>query len=450
MQFSAEPFTSKARLTHLDQMKYLTVVYYDTFARFFSSIEDEVKARDSEAEFLHLALFPSAYLYLASEGKLVRLLPWEATKVGSVGSILEEGELDRIGAYHSYILSTSPGAGQARVRKRAAQYVETFSCILNDFRPDRVIMSGDTRIACEALTFCLERDWPGVVKFHFEQGPGGTTILDPDGVNANCSFRGKVAELTGDGYSAGPAVRRNRFKRGPFLRAIDHVLCRFLGLISRLPVEWETLPMPKCSKQKYAACLEPIPNEAAIAGPRVLVALQVPDDANNIHHNPLGLNDADFVKMAVNAVRQLGGYVIVREHPLYRRKYSSELYHFISITAEVVLSNAELRDDLSIATLVITVNSMTGLDAYISNVPAILMGRAFYDHLRGVVRVDREADLVTAVDFVQGKSVADLAGGRDPSAIFAQMKDLYLIEGHMLDDELVAPAYIADVVVRRT
>ncbi|PTT49108.1 capsular biosynthesis protein, partial [Stenotrophomonas sp. HMWF022] len=55
-------------------MKYLTVVYYDTFARFFSAMEDEVRLRDSEAEFLHLALFPSAYLYLALERKSVRLL----------------------------------------------------------------------------------------------------------------------------------------------------------------------------------------------------------------------------------------------------------------------------------------------------------------------------------------------------------------------------------------
>ncbi|MDI9249679.1 capsular polysaccharide export protein, LipB/KpsS family [Stenotrophomonas sp. RS-48] len=428
-------------------MKYLTVVYYDTFARFFSAIEDEVRLRDGEAEFLHLALFPSAYLYLAIERKAVRLLPWEATKASSEVEAVEEAELDRIGAYHSYILSGAGGRPDLRVRERAAKYVNAVSEILREFRPDRVIMSGDTRIACEALSFCLARDWPDVPKFHFEQGPGGTTILDRKGVNANCSFRHDVAALTGEGYSAEAPQKRSRFKRNPVFRAMDHLLSRALKAVARLPVEWETLPMPRYPERRYAACLQ----QEAIAGtnsaPHVLVALQVPDDANNIHHNPLGLGDAQFVELATRAVRQSGGHVLVREHPLYRRKYSAEMYRFISETPGVALSSAELKDDLSGASLVITVNSMTGFDAYMSDVPSILLGRAFYDHLPGIVRVDREEELIGAIDSVKGRSVRELVNGCDPKAIFAEAKMRYLIEGHWLDADLVAPAVIAERVV---
>jgi len=428
-------------------MKYLTVVYYDTFARFFSAIEDEVRTRDSEAEFLHLALFPSAYLYLLSEKRTVRLLPWEATKARPEGGLPTDSALDRIGAYHSYILSGAGRQENARVRQRAAKYVDAVSRILREFRPDRVIMSGDTRIACESLLFCLARDWPHVPKFHFEQGPGGTTILDRNGVNANCSFRFEAAALTGEGYSATEPNRRSRFKRNRLLRAVDHLLSRSLGLISRLPIEWEMLPMPRYSKQRYDACLGSMPMVGADGGPRVLVALQVPDDANNIHHNPLGLGDAQFVEQVVRAVRQLGGSVLIREHPLYRRKYSAELYELISRTPEAVLSSAGLKDDLSVATVVVTVNSMTGFDAYMSDVPAILLGRAFYDHLPGIVRAEGGANLVAAISSVQGRAVSDLIEGCDPKAIFAQMRARYFIEGHWLDADLVAPAHIADIVV---
>jgi|GEM_PF-904568 len=429
-------------------MKYLTVVYYDTFARFFSAIEDEVKARDGEAEFLHLALFPSAYLYLVSEGRSVRLLPWEATKARPGQAALDDAELDRIGAYHAYIISAAGKRDSGRVRGRASKYVNAISKILSEFRPDCVIMSGDTRIACESLLFCLARDWPEVPKFHFEQGPGGTTILDQSGVNANCSFRFEVAELNGEGYSAEAPAKRARFKRNPVFRAVDHLLSRSLHAMSRLPVEWEVLPMPRCSEQRYGACLEVTPTRDVAHGRNVLVALQVPDDANNIHHNPLGLGDAQLVELVVRAVRQLGGRVVVREHPLYRRKYSAELYELISSTPEAVLSDAQLKDDLAVATVVVTVNSMTGFDAYMSNVPAILLGRAFFDHLPGIVRVEGDAGLAAAIASVQGKSVTDLIGGRNPQAIFAQMRERHFIDGHWLDAELVAPAQIANTVVR--
>ncbi|MBH1404568.1 hypothetical protein I5U28_03340 [Stenotrophomonas maltophilia] len=429
-------------------MKYLTVVYYDTFARFFSAIEDEVRLRDGEAEFLHLALFPSAYLYLALERKAVRLLPWEATKASSAVASVEAAELDRIGAYHSYILSGAGKGADLRVRERAAKYVNAVSEILREFRPDRVIMSGDTRIACEALSFCLARDWPDVPKFHFEQGPGGTTILDPVGVNANCSFRQEVEALTGENYSAEAPQKRTRFKRNRVFRGIDHMLSRGMSAVSRLPVEWETLPMPRYPEQRYAACVQPVANAGASSATQVLVALQVPDDANNIHHNPLGLGDAQFVELVVRAVRQLGGRVLVREHPLYRRKYSAELYDFISSTPEVALSSAELKDDLSRAAVVVTVNSMTGFDAYMANVPSILLGRAFYDHLPGIVRLDGEEGLVEAIDSIQGKTVSELIGGCNPQAIFAEAKARYLIEGHWLDADLRAPAVIAEMVVK--
>lgn len=428
-------------------MKYLTVVYYDTFARFFAAIEDEVKALDSEAEFLHLALFPSAYLYLVTERRSVRLLPWEATRARPDEALLKDAELDRIGAYHSYILSGSGRHEKERVRKRASKYVDAISSLLRDFRPDRVIMSGDTRIACESLLFCLARDWPDVPKFHFEQGPGGTTILDRSGVNANCSFRLEAAGLTGEGYSANAPNKRRRFKRNPVFRGIDHLLCAAMRGVSRLPVEWETLPMPRCPKGLYAACLQPGSAVDAGDGPCVLVALQVPDDANNIHHNPLGLGDAQLVALVARAVRQVGGRVIVREHPLYRRKYSGELYELLASMPDAGLSSASLQSDLSSAAIVVTVNSTTGFDAYMSDVPPILLGRAFYDHLPFIERVEDEAGLVTAIRSMQGKTVSDLLAGRAPGSILAELRDRYLVDGHLLDAELIAPVRIASVLV---
>lgn len=429
-------------------MKYLTVIYYDTFARFFAAIEDAVKENDSAADFLHLAIFPSGWLYMRTRGRNVRLLPWQIRKPCDPENVDDEA-LDRIASYHA---ATGERYGinyKEMLRKRACDYLGTMARIVTDFRPDAVLFSGDTRIACEALQYHLHQIGYKGKRFYFEQGPNGTTIFDSEGVNANCSFRKEAARLTGDGFSPDLPTKQEKFKSNPLYRGSDYGLTAILRLLGKLPPEWDTMSLKKLPVSEYSRCLENGRSNIRPGSREILVALQVPDDANNIHHNPLGLRDVELVQWVMRASARLGLPVRVREHPLYRRRYSAAMYGLLASDHRAILSEAGLNEDLTKALVVVTVNSMTGLDAYLRKIPVVTLGNAFYDHLPGIERVRNEAGLGTSLATLADKGLAPQLGIRDPACIFAEMRSKYFLSGHYLDDELKTPYAIAEILARQ-
>lgn len=428
-------------------MKYLSVIYYDTFARFFCAIEDAVKANDTSAEFLHLAIFPSGWLYMKAQGRNVKLLPWQIHKpYASVSA--DKSALDKIARYHA-VTGVRYGSGYREVlRNRARDYLGTMGQIVEDFRPDAVIFSGDTRIACEALRHHLDQIRYKGVRFYFEQGPNGTTIFDNRGVNANCSFREQAVSLTGVGFNPETLVKQEKFKRNPVFRGSDYVLISALRLLGKLPPEWDAMSLDKLPEADYLRCIEHGRGNARVGSHEIMVALQVPDDANNIHHNPLRLGDVELVQWVLRASAKLGLPVSVREHPLYRRRYTAEMYRLLASSDRALLSDFSLNEDLARAAVVVTVNSMTGLDAYLRKIPVIALGNAFYDHLPGIERVRNEATLSTALADLVANGLAPRLNGCDPASIFAEMRAKYFIHGHYLDAELHAPCTIAKILSR--
>lgn len=419
-------------------MRYLSVIYYDTFARFFCAIEDAVKVKDPNAEFLHLAIFPSGWLYMKSQGRNVRLLPWQICKSPQtdINLSVNKQELDAVAYYHAVTGKRFGEKYLYALRRRAQRYIVTMASYVENFRPDVVLFSGDTRIACESLSFYLDRSGYTGKRYFFEQGPNGTTIFDTRGVNANCSFRESVAELTGNGYSPEAVARPKRFKRNPIFRGIDYALIGLLRPFNAVPPEWDTMSLAKYSTSDYKQCLDSGRRNMPENSKHILVALQVPDDANNIHHNPLGLGDREFVSMVMAAAEGLPYPVRVREHPLYKQRYSGEMYELLSRSQRTTLSEASLDDDLSNAVVVVTVNSMTGLDAYLRRLPTIVLGNAFYDHLPGITRVTDVSSLQSSIAELSAGGLNMLLTGRDPLAIFAELRARYFIPGHYLDDSL--------------
>lgn len=425
-------------------MKYLSVIYYDTFARFFAAIEDAVKANDPAAKFLHLAIFPSGWLYMKVKGRNVRLLPWQIRKPHpAVGA--DNAALDRIARYHAATGARYGSRYGDVLRNRACDYLGTMGRIVEEFRPDVVLFSGDTRIACEALSHHLDQIQYKAKRFYFEQGPNGTTIFDNRGVNANCSFREAAATLSGDGFMPEPPVKQEKFKRNPIFRGSDYALIGALRLLGKLPPEWDTMSLDKLPEADYVRCIEHGKASFRVDSREIMVALQVPDDANNIHHNPLGLRDVELLQWVLRAGADLALPVRVREHPLYRRRYTADMYRLLASNGRAVLSASSLNEDLANAAVVVTVNSMTGLDAYLRKIPVIALGNAFYDHLPGIERVRDEAALRTALADLVVNGLAPRLGNRDPASIFAEMRAKYFIHGHYLDAKLHAPRAIADV-----
>ncbi|MFT4188382.1 MAG: hypothetical protein QM621_07335 [Aeromicrobium sp.] len=422
-------------------MKYLTVIYFDTFARFFHAIEDEVKDTDPNAEFLHLSIFPSGWAYLKTRRRKTRLLPLELLKPNTTHIDVSVADLRTISNYHAVVGAHSGRANDAALRRRSQRYVDTIARIIDNFRPDVVLLSGDTRIACEAMRYHLKAShFPGPV-FYFEQGPNGTTMLDRQGVNANASFRFLAAELTGQGYEPEAARKLAKYKRNPIYRATDYAVIALLRVFGKLPPEWDTMRLGSYPEYGYAELTTAPILEAPVPG-EVLVALQVPDDANNIHHNPLKLNDHGLLQWVLTATESLGWRVRVREHPLYKRKYSAELYDLLGATDRAILSAQSLADDLSAANAVVTINSTTGLDAYLQSKPVVVLGNAYYDHLPGIRRAADQQQLTDALDVAAAKGgFAD--SDLDPRKVFAELKARYLLPGHYQDADLTTPALIA-------
>lgn len=430
-------------------MKFLTIIYYDTFARFFSAIEDAVKLDDPQAEFLHLAIFPSGWLYMKSKGRNVMLLPWQINTRDI--QIVENSEiLDKISYYHAATGVRHGNDYIKKLRKRANDYLGTMARIVEDFRPDIVLFSGDTRIACEALKHHLDDICYKGKRYFFEQGPNGTTIFDSKGVNANCSFRKQAATLTGEGYTPEPPIKQIKFKRNPIFRGLDYALIGILRPLGLLPPEWDTMSLEKISETDYLECIKNGRGNSRVGAREILVALQVPDDANNIHHNPLKLSDVELVGWVLRANEKLGLTIRVREHPLYRRRYSAEMYHLLASNRITVLSESALDDDLKNAAVVVTVNSMTGLDAYLRKIPVVTLGNAFYDHLPGIERVRDQNLLGDILSELVSSGLTARLGNIDPGSIFAEMRARYFIPGHYLDADLRAPESIAEILANST
>lgn len=429
-------------------MKYLSIIYYDTFARFFCAIEDAVKEQDSDAQFLHLAIFPSGWLYMKVKGCNVRLLPLEVRKPYVSMKEVDNADLERISYYHAVTGASYGSDYKDSLRRRASDYVGTMERIVDAFRPDAVLFSGDTRIACEALQYHLDRVGYGGKRFYFEQGPNGTTIFDSRGVNANVSFRETLATLTGEGYSPELPAKQKKFKRNPVYRGSDYAIVGALRAIGKLPPEWGSMPLDKLSKTDYFSCIEHGRKNVRSGEPEILVALQVPDDANNIHHNPLGLSNVELVEMVLRASASIGYPVRIREHPLYRRRYSGEMYSLLGSSSRALLSDASLNEDLATASVVVTVNSMTGLDAYLRKIPVITLGNAFYDHLPGIKRTRNEVSLERTLKDLVAKGSALRQSSEDPACIFAELRDKHFIPGHFLDADLSAPKAIAEILSR--
>lgn len=428
-------------------MKYLSIIYYDSFARFFCAIEDAVRANDPAAEFLHLAIFPSGWLYMKAQGRNVRLLPWQIRK--PYPDVREDdAALEKITRYHA-VTGARYGSSYGEVlRTRARDYLGTMARIVDEFRPDAVLFSGDTRIACEALQYHLDRTQYEGKRFYFEQGPNGTTIFDSCGVNANCSFRESAAILTGEGFAPETPEKQERYRRNPMFRGTDYALISILRLLRKVPPEWDIMSLDKLSKSEYLRCVEHGRENVRAGSREILVALQVPDDANNIHHNPLGLRDVELVQWVLRSSAAVGLPVRVREHPLYQRRYSSEMYRLLANNERSILSDASLNEDLHTAAVVVTVNSMTGLDAYLRKLPVITLGNAFYDHLPGIERIRDQVTLSAVLADLVNNGLGARLNGRDPASIFAEMRAKFFISGHYLDAELRAPFVIANSLAR--
>tara|TARA_B100000989_G_scaffold278780_1_gene240862 strand:+ start:3720 stop:4973 length:1254 start_codon:yes stop_codon:yes gene_type:complete len=222
--------------------------------------------------------------------------------------------------------------------------------------------------------------------FFFEQGPFNTTILDPKGVNANCSFR----DLDKDSYVYSGKYsleKKVNYKRNLIYRFLDY-LYDFFFLSAFIPIFSEN----NIQKAYRAFFTRQIIKKFKFIKydykkKFILLILQVPDDANMVLHSPHFSSSFEMVKSIHKALPN-NFQLLIREHPLYKFGYEPDVYSFIQSHTNVFLdSNSPLKDQINKASLVIVNNSTVGFETLFSKKRLMILGDSYYDKYRFSIKL---------------------------------------------------------------
>ncbi|CAG9262743.1 Capsular biosynthesis protein [Paraburkholderia caribensis] len=404
--------------------KIVTLVYYHSMARFFCAIEDAWKQFEPDAQFLHLAVFPSAWAYFKLHGREVVALSWRAHASVREDMELSNEELQALIRFHA----SDPNLAHSQektLQRQGRKMMALCEELVTQFDPNVAIVSGDTRLPAESLMRALKRT--KVETWYFEQGPYRTTVLDRQGVNANCSFRHELAGLQASGTPFNPVANATRWRNKQYT-LLDRLALAQGCVTGFVPPDLLPYRLRKCSRAHYAALGSKAPDKMD-ARKTVLVAMQVPEDANNIYHNPLRLDDVGLLQIVL-ASADPSWTIVVREHPLYRRKYSPAFYDLVAASGNVILSTVPLSQDLERCRTTVTVNSMTGLDAFAREHRVIVLGESFYDHIPGILTARSQVEL-RALLIAQNETSRP-----KPSELLGPLIEKYFVKGHFTDIDL--------------
>ncbi|MBV7557225.1 hypothetical protein [Enterobacter sp. ENT02] len=355
--------------------KILTVGYYADFSRFFNQIKLETSKISSDYTFYHINLHLSGYIYSLMHRQKSVYLPWASNRHRSKGEGSIQEDYERFIKYH---VTLNPGIDKIKLQQQTAKYYDYFEVFLNDYRPDLIIVSGDSRMPIEVLQFIASQR--SIEVLHFEQAPLGRTILDSRGVNANCSCRdvgaldlNKVNET--DEIKPYKETKWDGYKK---YRFIDIFIEKFLPFMQ--PIEHIRPKRNIVDKKLYHSLqLSRFSQNDALNKDVYLLVLQVPDDVNMIYHSPYFSNHYEIVK-AVHRALPEGSVLVVREHPLFKQLYEPELYTYINEHIDVFFDcSARLFDAMNTANVVVVNNSTVGLESIEIGKPVVILGNAYYD-----------------------------------------------------------------------
>ena len=276
------------------------------------------------------------------------------------------------------------GCKHERSIRIAKLYVDYFIVNLKKHRPDKIIISGDSRVQSRALK--IAADFLEIDTFYFEQGPFGTTVLDQVGVNANASF---VDSINMECSSNAPInLYHVRKKRKTYWRLVDYAFEYFFLLFgfSELKEEKSILSIIKRSSRDS---IYKNKTENTLDVYDILVVGQVPQDANILLHIPYK-NFSQIIQTLL--AKNPDSKVLFREHPLYRGCYEEKLYSLEKTNDNFHISQCKnLDDDISKCKNILVVNSLTGLEVILKHRRSIwVLGDAIYGKLSACKVTDLE------------------------------------------------------------
>ena len=430
-------------------MKIIAIGYYDDFARFFLSIKKCLNKEKSNLEFKYLSLYLSGWLYFIVRFQRVSffsLKVWvnaliRRKKYNKLlkNKVYKEIDLDNIIKYHLYL---EPKL-EFKLKKQALSYIDVIENYLNNHKPDALILSGDSRMSIEIFDFFAKK--LKIETFHFEQGPFGTTILDRKGVNANASIRDKTdfkTELELSETKKEIEIFFNRkksvkYKRNPLYRGSDYLLEKGFKYLNIIPPDTLIGKVVKVGASEYKELGNKWHKDKKV----YLLILQVPHDVNMVYHSPFYKNHYSIVKDVYNSL-PFNSQLIVREHPLFKKKYESELYEFMS-KEHITLDCNGLYESIDKCNVVIVNNSTVGIEAVLKLKPVVVLGNSYYDNDLICLKLKTKENLKELLKGALTHSVNE----NHILAFLDFFTKNFLINGHFRDKEITSSKVIVDELI---
>ena len=414
----------------------LTIGYYADFARFFNLIAKRAVKKNSKLAFHHINLHLSGQAYSFANRQKAFYLPCRAGKSNKRDLSTAEEEFYR--QFILYHVKLVPQIDEYKLLAQAKSYYLYLKRFLETLQPKLILLSGDSRMPAEIIHF-LARDL-GIKIMHFEQAPLGRTILDSQGVNANCSFR-DANVFASHTLPVKPVTftKREKWQGYKKYRAIDILVERLFPALQ--PIEHQRPVRKMVDDQCYQLAATKKYKANEIAGKKIfLLVLQVPDDVNMIYHSPWFSNHVDIVKAVYHALPE-DAVLIIREHPLYKRLYEKSLYTFIGENKNIYFDQSEsLNQAINNCSVVVVNNSTVGLESIESGKAVVVLGNAYYDQSEFCIKYhgeDLAGLLLAALDMPAVK-----IGSREKYLSFL-FNDIF-IDGHFRDVSGPAPDIIAN------
>ncbi|MEZ9768234.1 hypothetical protein AB4328_11715 [Vibrio breoganii] len=424
-------------------MNVLTIGYYDDFSRFFLNVKQVLDQQDTKINHSHFSIYASGYLYWRLRDRRVELLSFKARllvlknykKYLSLVKNKAEYRGIKLSDVISYHLSL--GVSAKDLMLQACGYIDVIYDRIEKSNIDIIICSSDSRLASEIATRISKIE--NIQVLYFEQGPFNTTALDPQGVNANASIRGKIFLANREQESdikcnLSDFYIRERYKsynRNPLYRAGDYIMNFIFGKTIILPPEMKNTTYNTFTSKFNRKTKRYSTHSLVGESKEFLLILQVPFDVNMVYHSPNFANHYQIVK-AVSDNLPKGTHLTVREHPLYKNGYENELYEFCSSTGINIENDKNLKQALDEADVIIVNNSTVGLEAISNHKPTVVLGNALYDSSDLCLKLE-------SADKIRSILVRSLSYQVDSAKVSGFLNELYFkyyITGHYRDENI--------------
>ncbi|WP_439151668.1 capsular polysaccharide export protein, LipB/KpsS family [Winogradskyella sp.] len=431
-------------------MKIICFSTFDKFSRFYLDIERNLKTKYTGHIIVKIySLYFSGFLYTFLRFKFsswISLKAWRLARKNKnhYKEIIETQDQYK-GLYFNNLtkfhVALDDRISTEALQLQALAYIDVFDTIYSKFQPDYIISIGDSRM-CIEIGIALAK-LKNITVFYIEQGPFNTTFFDNKGVNANISIREdfKTLDLKEDANFSSIAVinKTKKYNRSPLYRGLDMIIKSLFEKTRFYPPDLKFTDINSYTSKRWIINKE---HSSTLHKPIYLLILQVPLDVNMICHSPFFKTHLDIVKSVYKNLPE-GIDLVIREHPLYIKKYESELYDFVSKNNILIDNLTNLDESLKTAKVVIVNNSTVGIEALLNYKTVVVLGNAFYDDKKIVLKLKSKDEL---------KVVLESALKYQPNKINidnfkALLFNKVLLDGTISDKNLKSSRAIADYII---